>query len=413
MITKALTIALAYLQTITRNRSFLFQMIVIPLLLTFIIGQAIGGGDDELPDPNTKWRMVIANEDTGSLATQLVEYLQNTPRLEVQLVDRAAANAAVASADTGVIGALIIPADFSTKFASDQAVTLDYASFVASVESQYLEQSVDTALGQLSHSLNAADVSADVADELGLFAASDNPTTAQQTYRDDAVDRALTAWETNPPVVVEAEQASFQQSDDGVPRGLNQTSPGLLVMFAFFFTIGGGSSLIQERTIGTLQRLMVMPMRKGTILFGKLLGIYIGCLIQIGILVLAGAFLFNVDWGNSPIAMLVFIPVFALNATSLSIMLAALVQTDAQLNSVSTIVVMALAALGGAWWPIEIVPEWMQQLGHALPSAWAMDGFNDIITRGLGLEAVLFEIGVLMAFTVGFFIIGIWRFRYE
>ncbi|ABX04532.1 MAG TPA: ABC transporter permease [Herpetosiphon sp.] len=413
MITKALTIALAYLQTITRNRSFLFQMIVIPLLLTFIIGQAIGGGADELPDPNTKWRMVIANEDTGSLATQLVEYLQSTPRLEVQLVDRAAANAAVASADTGVIGALIIPADFSTKFASDQAVTLDYASFVASVESQYLEQSVDTALGQLSHSLNAADVSADVADELGLFATSDNPTTAQQTYRDDAVERALTAWETNPPVVVEAEQASFQQSDDGVPRGLNQTSPGLLVMFAFFFTIGGGSSLIQERTIGTLQRLMVMPMRKSTILFGKLLGIYIGCLIQIGILVLAGAFLFNVDWGNSPIAMLVFIPVFALNATSLSIMLAALVQTDAQLNSVSTIVVMALAALGGAWWPIEIVPEWMQQLGHALPSAWAMDGFNDIITRGLGLEAVLFEIGVLMAFTVGFFIIGIWRFRYE
>lgn len=113
--------------------------------------------------------MVIANEDTGSLATQLVEYLQSTPRLEVQLVDRAAANAAVASADTGVIGALIIPADFSTKFASDQAVTLDYASFVASVESQYLEQSVDTALGQLSHSLNAADVSADVADELGLL----------------------------------------------------------------------------------------------------------------------------------------------------------------------------------------------------------------------------------------------------
>lgn len=71
------------------------------------------------------------------------------------------------------------------------------------------------------------------------------------------------------------------------------------------------------------------------------------------------------------------------------------------------------ASLGGEWWPLEIVSEWMRSLGHALPTAWAMDGFNNIIIRGLGLEVVLPEVVVLLGFAALFLAIGGWRFRYE
>ncbi|HNB53263.1 MAG TPA: ABC transporter permease, partial [Anaerolineales bacterium] len=75
--------------------------------------------------------------------------------------------------------------------------------------------------------------------------------------------------------------------------------------------------------------------------------------------------------------------------------------------------IMTLASLGGAWWPIEIVPQWMQQLALALPTGWAMRGFQNIITRGLTLNAILLEVGVLIGFGLLFLTVGVWRFKYE
>ena len=48
-----------------------------------------------------------------------------------------------------------------------------------------------------------------------------------------------------------------------------------------------------------------------------------------------------------------------------------------------------------------------------LPTTWAMQGMLDIILRGRGLEAILPEAAVLMAFAVVFFGVGVARFRYE
>jgi len=73
----------------------------------------------------------------------------------------------------------------------------------------------------------------------------------------------------------------------------------------------------------------------------------------------------------------------------------------------------SVAALGGAWWPIEITPEWMQQVAQITPTYWAMQGFNDIITRGLGVQAIMHEITILLVFGAIYLSVGVWRFRYE
>ena len=74
-------------------------------------------------------------------------------------------------------------------------------------------------------------------------------------------------------------------------------------------------------------------------------------------------------------------------------------------------VVMAL--LGGCWYPSEFFPEAAQLAARALPTAWAMQGLTDLVMRGQGLPAILPEAGVLAAFAVVFFAVGVWRFRYE
>jgi ABC-2 type transport system permease protein len=123
--------------------------------------------------------------------------------------------------------------------------------------------------------------------------------------------------------------------------------------------------------------------------------------------------LFKVPWGQSPLALVLMILAFAFAITSLGMMMAALTRTLAQANSMNTVVVLVMASLGGAWWPIDIVPSWMQTLGHVFPTAWAMQGFHDIITRGFGVTAVLPEVAILLGYGILFLSIGTWRFRYE
>jgi len=111
------------------------------------------------------------------------------------------------------------------------------------------------------------------------------------------------------------------------------------------------------------------------------------------------------------LALMVLATTFAI--ASLGMMIAGLARTFAQAAALSNILMYSIAAIGGAWWPIEITPAWMQQIARLTPTFWAMQGYNDIITRGLGLPAVLPEALVLLGFGALFLAFGVWRFRYE
>jgi ABC-2 type transport system permease protein len=156
-----------------------------------------------------------------------------------------------------------------------------------------------------------------------------------------------------------------------------------------------------------------MPIGKSSIIGGKLGGIVLAGIGQMVILIFAGALLFQFDWGNSPLGLALMVLSFALCMSSLGMLMAALVKTPAQANALGTILVLSMAALGGAWWPLEIVPEWLQMVGKLSPISWAMSGFHDIISRGLAATAVLPETAVLLIFSAVFLTIGLWRFRYE
>ncbi|HLF74938.1 MAG TPA: hypothetical protein VI524_11360, partial [Anaerolineales bacterium] len=71
------------------------------------------------------------------------------------------------------------------------------------------------------------------------------------------------------------------------------------------------------------------------------------------------------------------------------------------------------AAMGGAWFPLEVTGKTFATIGHLMPTAWAMDGFQNVIMRGLGFTSVLFPAGMLLLYTVVFFALAIWRFRFE
>ncbi len=410
MIKKAIEIARLHLITTFQHRSTLVFGFLLPLIATYVLGLATGnafGGDDAPPT----WRLALVNQDAGIFGAELAERLDADSTIE--LVEADLAEAALMVEENEVSAGLIVPAEFSQTLTDQNELNLElHVSPENSNEGVLIEQAVTAHGLQIAGILNAAQTSEQIADQLELFA-DDNDNALRTSYQANAQTLAETSWQS-PPVGVRRQQATQDESqEDAIPVGLNQTAPAQLVIFSMFFMMGGVALLVQEREEGTLRRLVTMPISKGAILFGKLLGVFIAGMIQMGILVLVGHFVMGVSWGNSWLGLLIVLLAFAYCITALGTLFAALVRTVQQANSLPTLIILPMCALGGAMWPLEITPEWMQKMGHIFPVAWAMDGFNDIVTRGLSVADILPEAGVLTLYGIIFLAIGIWRFKFE
>jgi len=411
---QVIEIARLYIKITFQQRSVLISSLLMPVIFTFVLAQAMGGPNQgNLP---TSWPLAVIDKDQSSLSQDLVQRLETDPVVDVQMIeDQDAALAALE--DRSLAGMMVIPSGFELSLLGGQDVVIEFYAQVDNItRSQVLEQAITAAYTELSGSLEIAGLTTRVSEKLGMFGTSGNGQTSQgktETF-EAAYQDAESAWTIGAPVQAVTTQVSrVEVGEQVVATGASQSSPGMMVMFAMFFMLGGGTALMVEREQGTLRRLVTSPLSKSTILFGKFLGIFLTGLVQMGLMILIGMFLLGVHWGNSPWALVTMVVVYGFTTTALGIMIAALASTTSQANALGTILVMAMSALGGAWWPIEIVPATMQKFALTFPTGWAMRGFQDIITRGLALNDILLEAGVLACFGLVFLGVGIWRFRYE
>jgi len=131
------------------------------------------------------------------------------------------------------------------------------------------------------------------------------------------------------------------------------------------------------------------------------------------ILMTFGALVMKVHWADNPAPLAVMMTASALAAAALGTMLGTFVKTESQASGLSIMLGMVMALLGGCWYPIEFFPEVVRNIVKILPTTWAMQGMLDILLRGQGVIGILPVTGVLLGFAAVFFMIGIWRFKYE
>jgi ABC-2 type transport system permease protein len=233
----------------------------------------------------------------------------------------------------------------------------------------------------------------------------------QAAFADSVRARAADLIAAQPPVVdnVMAATTTPQRTNGG---GFSQSVPGMATMYVMFAVFPAAIALMTERKLGTLQRLVTMPLKRAQILGGKLLARFVMGMLQYGIIFAFGLVL-GVRYGSDPIAVALTMVLFTLCITAITLALATLLKNENQAGAITLLLSLTLAPLGGAWWPLEIVPDWMRTLGHISPVAWAMDSYTALIFFGKTLIDVLPYLGVLAAITLVFFAFGVARFRIE
>jgi ABC-2 type transport system permease protein len=97
--------------------------------------------------------------------------------------------------------------------------------------------------------------------------------------------------------------------------------------------------------------------------------------------------------------------------SSMGLLIGVFAQEDQQVVLFSMIAMFLFTGLGGAWFPLEGSGKAFSTIGHLTPAAWAMDGFQNILIRGLGLASAWRPAAVLLAYAAGFFLLAVWRFK--
>ncbi|MDD4876462.1 MAG: ABC transporter permease, partial [Dehalococcoidales bacterium] len=134
-------------------------------------------------------------------------------------------------------------------------------------------------------------------------------------------------------------------------------------------------------------------------------------LIQILLFWIVGILIFKADLGEAPAAVITLSVLMAIVSAAFAIMLATLVKTQRSASSIAVLASLVMAPLGGCWWPLFILPKWMQTLAKITPHGWATTGLHKLMVFGADFNAVIPEILILISFAVVFGIIAIYRFR--
>lgn len=419
---KVLAIIQHDLRVFLTNRSNLPGLLLTPAVMTIIIALVTGGA---FGGTAIRRLDVVDQDGTQASGALLASIRQANPGLTLcpmDNTDKDICNLGESGtltesqgldrvANSTTLAILEVPSGYEASLAAQQLITLTLHTANSFGTSQSAQQAVQAALSQVNTAAVASQIGLSVINSLqGQPIAGDQV----QQIKSSLYQLAL-GMEKGKNVTVDFSLSGTSQGrsmGESLQQGLGQSVPGMGTMFVLMTIFGGMAALIVERQQWTLQRLAVMPVSRGTLLAGKILARFCLGLLQFIVVFVVGALL-GMNFGKDPLALLLLVTVYTLSVTALSFAIGPRLKNPAQASGLGLLLTLTLAPLGGAWWPMDISPKFMQVIGHISPIAWAMDGFTALTYNGAHLADILVPLAVLVGMTVLLFLIAIPRFRYQ
>jgi ABC-2 type transport system permease protein len=338
------------LQGFRRDRRTLALLFVAPIVILGLLGYLMRGSSSV---PNVG----IANEDSGPLGAIVADALRSSNKVSTTDINSSDGDAKLK--DGSLVAYIVLPSDFTQQAQAGTVAPEVHLEGSQPGEDAPVIQALQGALIKLASQVAGRPVSF-------------KPTTVYlyggPTY--DTLDYFGAAF------------------------------IGLVVFFlVFVITI---VSFLNERTQGTLERLMASPLRRGEIVVGYILGFTVLALVQaVEVLVFALAVLKIHNQGN---VLLIFgmEALMAIAAVNLGIFLSIFARSEFQAVQFIPLVVVPQVLLSGIIFPVSTEPTPLQWLSDVLPLTYAVNGLRDIMVKSADLtsSSLLLDAGVVLGFVV-------------
>lgn len=395
----ALIVMRKELKRMVRDRRAFMLSLFIPFFLMLLVGAIFrtadsGGG-------NTTVNVPVYAEDQGPVGQQLLAAMRQTPALSVE-TKTSAADARKLVEDGDRSAAVIIPAGVSDAVTQGKQAAITVLTTPSNRD--YRALAVRGIMGTIIQNLATGQIAGQVAaDAVKNSGANADPGVVARQASEQAAQLSRT-----PPLNLQTQVAKQNQSDNNY----DQVVPGYALMFALFAVAAGAGTILDEKEAGTWKRLLVAPISRWALLGGKLGAQFVRTVTQLGILFAVGKLFFHIALGSVP-AIILLILVTAFATTALGMLLVSVVKTRDQLQPVTTLTVLTFSALGGSWFPLFLMPAWIQQVSRVTLTSWAMTGFNNLMIFGKGFAAVLPSILALVTYGIVCFLLAIRFFRFQ
>lgn len=378
-----LAVAGVSLRRLVRDRTALFFMVLLPILVIAIIGAVVRnpGG----------FRIGVLDAGGGQLSRTLVQGLATAGPVTA-LSTEADARTAVRRGELDAV--VLLPADLDERLLRGDDVTVPVLAGGAESTQGAVRTALAAAISRHAERVQAAAFAARVT---GTASAEQLP-------------RATAVQAVTPRISVQSENVA--SGSDFLPLGFSYSAPTMLVLFVFINALAGGAAVVQTRALGIYSRALAAPVHARDLVFGEALGYLVVALLQSALILGVGALLFGVSWGN-PLAATALVTVWAVVGTGAGMLGGALFRTPEQAGAIGPAIGIGFAMLGGCMWPLEIVPDSVRTLGHLVPHAWAVDGWITVLSRAGGITDIATELIVLAAFATAMLTGAAVRLRYR
>ncbi len=407
-----LSIAHKDLKILLRDRGSLALLFLVPLV--FIVGFASIfsglGGDEQLS-------LAVVNLDpNGELSQTLVQNLETVGDLNVVLYPQAEGQQLLQ--DGEILRLLTIPAGFTANIEAGEQTSLELVHDPDASQDQ--TEGIKAIISGVASDLSLETQLLDAFRQMDQMMAMAPP--EQRIFSEPVVEeqaRGQFEHSKSEPLVAVSQTFPVNLVGGGEELGIQASVPGFIVLFVFLTAQTTAQSIYDEKKVGSFRRLLAAPIGRFELLAGKIVPNFVVTSLQILVIFLVCVFvlpLLGIDalkLGNDLVALILVSLLIGLCSSSFGVLIAAFARTESQVSGLSQVALWVMGALGGAFMPRFLMGDFLNTISQVIPHSWASEAYYDLLLRGKDLAAVGPEMGVLTAFTVIFFAIGLWKFDFD
>lgn len=183
---------------------------------------------------------------------------------------------------------------------------------------------------------------------------------------------------------------------------------GFLIMSMVFLSSFAATIIIEDKKTKIFNRLISTPLTMKSYMLQNILSFLAVSVVQIIGMFYVVIKVFKVDLGTSINSMFVLFVIFALVCVSLGVAISSVSNDIRQSNIWGNLVNLPICMLGGCLWPREVMPTSLINLSNFVPTTWALKAAEKIL-NGQSILSISNEIGILLLFTLVFFLLASWR----
>lgn len=329
---------------------------------------------------SSKLTIGVINNDTGILSKDLVNSFKDSQKFKVVNIDKSNLDKYVTKGNIDF--AIIFPKDFSKNVIEDKPLKVQIVSIKGKEVALAVKNYIDEYISNLKY--------------LSISSNGDS-STFYKMYQE---------YEKNALIKL----GEYTVKDKSVINDIMTRSVGMFIMFLMMGTSRIAELMLQEKRDKTYSRICAAPVKSIVYASSNFIVNMIVTLFQIGLIMLLLAVFLKLPFDKSFLEIFVILVAFGISAIGLSMLIVAFSDSTAQSGGLSTLIITPSCMLGGAFWPIEVMPKIFQKVSYFMPQRWAIDAITKI-EGATSSSDVLLNIFILLAFALTFILIASYKMK--